>query len=93
MGDIILTGDRPTGRLHLGHYVGSLSQRVELQNSGKYDEIYIEIADSQATTDNFGNIQKIKDNVLEVALDYLSCGIDPKKTTIFLQSQVPELSD
>ena len=93
MGDIILTGDRPTGRLHLGHYVGSLSQRVELQNSGKYDEIYIEIADSQATTDNFGYIQKIKDNVLEVALDYLSCGIDPKKTTIFLQSQVPELSD
>jgi len=93
MKDIILTGDRPTGRLHLGHLVGSLSQRVELQNSGKYDEIYIEIADAQATTDNSGNIQKIKDNVLEVALDYLSCGIDPKKSTIFLQSQVPELSD
>ena len=93
MSDIVLTGDRPTGRLHLGHLVGSLSQRVELQNSNKYDEIYIEIADSQATTDNFGNIQKIKDNVLEVALDYLSCGIDPKKTTIFLQSEVPELSD
>lgn len=93
MGDIILTGDRPTGRLHLGHLVGSLSQRVQLQNSGKYDDIYIEIADAQATTDNSGNIQKIKDNVLEVALDYLSCGIDPKKSTIFLQSQVPELSD
>ena len=93
MRDIILTGDRPTGRLHLGHLVGSLSQRVQLQNSGKYDEIYIEIADAQATTDNSGNIQKIKDNVLEVALDYLSCGIDPRKSTIFLQSQVPELSD
>lgn len=91
--DVILTGDRPTGRLHLGHLVGSLSQRVEMQNSGKYDEIYIEIADSQATTDNFGNIQKVKDNVLEVALDYLSCGIDPNKSTIFLQSEVPELSD
>lgn len=93
MGDVILTGDRPTGRLHLGHLVGSLSQRVQLQNSGKYNEIYIEIADAQATTDNAGNIQKIKDNVLEVALDYLSCGIDPRKTTIFLQSMVPELSD
>lgn len=93
MKDIILTGDRPTGRLHLGHLVGSLSQRVEMQNSGKYDDIYIEIADAQATTDNFGNIQKVKDNVLEVALDYLSCGIDPEKTTIFLQSEVPELSD
>lgn len=93
MGDVILTGDRPTGRLHLGHLVGSLSQRVQLQNSGKYEDIYIEIADAQATTDNSGNIQKIKDNVLEVALDYLSCGIDPKKSTIFLQSQVPELSD
>ncbi len=93
MADVILTGDRPTGRLHLGHLVGSLSQRVEMQNSGKYDEIYIEIADAQATTDNSGNIQKVKDNVLEVALDYLSCGIDPKKTTIFLQSEVPELSD
>ena len=93
MKNIILTGDRPTGRLHLGHLVGSLRQRVELQNSGNYDEIYIEIADAQATTDNAGNIQKVKDNVLEVALDYLSCGIDPKKTTIFLQSQIPELSD
>lgn len=93
MKDVILTGDRPTGRLHLGHLVGSLSQRVEMQNSGKYDTIFIEIADAQATTDNFGNIQKVKDNVIEVALDYLSCGIDPDKTTIFLQSEVPELSD
>ena len=93
MSDIILTGDRPTGRLHLGHLVGSLSQRVELQNSGQYEQIFIEIADAQATTDNAGNIQKVKDNVLEVALDYLSCGIDPSKSTIFLQSEVPELSD
>jgi tryptophanyl-tRNA synthetase len=93
MGNIILTGDRQTGRLHLGHLVGSLSQRVQLQNSGLFDEMYIEIADSQATTDNSGNIQKVKDNVIEVALDYLSCGIDPKKCTIFLQSEVPELSD
>ena len=90
---IILTGDRPTGRLHLGHLVGSLSQRVQLQNSGSFDEIYIEIADAQATTDNSGNIQKVKDNVIEVALDYLSCGLDPSKCTIFLQSEVPELSD
>lgn len=93
MADIILTGDRPTGRLHLGHLVGSLSQRVALQNSGKYEQIYIEIADAQATTDNSGNIQKVKDNVIEVALDYLSCGLDPNKSTIFLQSEVPELSD
>ncbi len=93
MGNIILTGDRPTGRLHLGHLVGSLAQRVEMQNSGDYDEMYIEIADAQATTDNSGNIQKVKDNVIEVALDYLSCGLDPNKCTIFLQSEVPELSD
>lgn len=93
MKNVILTGDRPTGRLHLGHLVGSLLQRVELQNSGNYDEMYIEIADAQATTDNYGNIQKVKDNVIEVALDYLSCGIDPNKCTIFLQSEVPELSD
>lgn len=93
MSNIILTGDRPTGRLHLGHLVGSLSQRVQLQNSGSYDEMYIEIADAQATTDNSGNIQKVKDNVIEVALDYLSCGLDPNKCTIFLQSEVPELSD
>ena len=93
MKDIVLTGDRPTGKLHLGHLVGSIAQRVELQNSGKYDEIYIEIADAQAITDNFGNIQKVRDNIIEVALDYLSCGIDPKKCTIFIQSEVPELSD
>lgn len=93
MENVVLTGDRPTGKLHLGHLVGSISQRVQLQNSGKYDKIYIEIADSQATTDNSGNIQKVKDNVIEVALDYLSCGIDPKKSIIFLQSEVPELSD
>ena len=93
MGNIILTGDRPTGRLHVGHLVGSLRQRVELQNEGNYDQMYIEIADSQATTDNSGNLQKVKDNVIEVALDYLSCGIDPKKCTVFLQSEVPELSD
>lgn len=93
MGKIILTGDRPTGRLHLGHLVGSLRERVKLQNSGEYDQIFIEIADAQATTDNFGNIQKVKDNIIEVALDYLACGIDPEKTTIFLQSEVPELSD
>ena len=93
MENIILTGDRPTGRLHLGHLVGSLSQRVQLQNSGKFDQIFIEIADAQATTDNSGNIQKVKDNVIEVALDYLSCGIDQSKSTIFLQSEVPELSD
>ena len=93
MKNIILTGDRPTGRLHLGHLVGSLLQRVEYQNNGDFEEMYIEIADAQATTDNAGNIQKVKENVIEVALDYLSCGIDPKKCTIFLQSEVPELSD
>ena len=83
MGNIILTGDRPTGRLHLGHLVGSLSQRVQLQNSGMYDEMYIEIADSQATTDNSGNIQKVKDNVIEVGLEYFACGIDPKNVQFF----------
>lgn len=93
MKNIILTGDRPTGRLHLGHYVGSLMNRVMQQDSGKYDEIYIEIADSQAITDNFDNIEKIRKNVIEVALDYLACGIDPKKSTIFIQSQVPELCE
>ncbi len=93
MKKIILTGDRPTGRLHLGHFVGSLSQRVMLQNSDKYDEIYIEIADAQALTDNADNIEKIRENVIEVALDYLACGIDPKKSTIFIQSQVPELCE
>ena len=93
MKDVILTGDRATGRLHLGHFVGSLTQRVELQNSGKYDDIFIMIADSQATTDNADNIEKIRQNIIEVALDYLACGIDPKKSTIFIQSQVPELCE
>lgn len=93
MKNIILTGDRPTGRLHLGHYVGSLKQRVELQNSGKYDDIYIEIADAQALTDNAHDIDKIRQNVIEVALDYLSVGIDPKKSTIFIQSYVSELCE
>ena len=93
MKNIVLTGDRPTGKLHLGHYVGSLSQRVKLQETGKYDEIYIEIADSQATTDNYDNIEKIRQNVIEVALDYLACGIDPKKSTIYIQSQIPELCE
>lgn len=93
MKNVILTGDRPTGKLHLGHFVGSLTQRVMLQNSGKFEEIYIEIADAQATTDNADNIEKIRQNIIEVALDYLACGIDPKKSTIFLQSQVPELCE
>ncbi len=93
MKNIILTGDRPTGRLHLGHLVGSLRERVKIQESGNYDEMYIEIADAQATTDNYGNIEKVKNNILEVALDYLSVGLDPKKVTIFIQSEVPELSD
>lgn len=93
MKDTILTGDRPTGKLHLGHYVGSLTNRVMLQESGKYDDIFIMIADSQATTDNANNIEKIRQNVIEVALDYLACGINPKKSTIFLQSQIPELCE
>lgn len=88
---IMLTGDRPTGRLHIGHYVGSLRRRVELQNQGDFDEMYVMIADTQALTDNAGNPQKVRDNVIEVALDYLSAGLDPAKTTIFVQSQVPEL--
>ncbi len=93
MKNIILTGDRPTGKLHLGHYVGSLKRRVELQNSGKYDKIYIEIADSQAITDNAHNLDKVRENVIEVALDYLACGIDPNKSIIFVQSQIPELCE
>lgn len=88
---IMLTGDRPTGRLHIGHYVGSLRRRVELQNQGNFDEMYVMIADTQALTDNAGNPQKVKDNVIEVALDYLSAGLNPEKTTIFVQSQIPEL--
>ena len=84
MKNIILTGDRPTGRLHLGHYVGSLRRRVELQNSGEFDEIFIMIADSQALTDNADNPEKVRRNILEVALDYLSVGLDPEKTTMFI---------
>lgn len=90
---IILTGDRPTGRLHIGHYVGSLKRRVELQNSGLYDKIFIMIADAQALTDNVDNPEKVRQNVIEVALDYLSCGIDPTKSTIFIQSQIAELCE
>ena len=93
MGKIILTGDRPTGKLHLGHYVGSLRRRVELQNSGEYEKIFIMIADAQALTDNADNPEKIRQNIIEVALDYLSAGLDPEKVTIFIQSQVPELCE
>ena len=90
---IILTGDRPTGKLHLGHFVGSLSRRVELQNSGLYDKIFIMIADAQALTDNADNPDKVRENIIEVALDYLSCGLDPEKSTLFIQSQIPELCE
>ena len=93
MGKIILTGDRPTGRLHVGHYVGSLKRRVELQNSGQYDKTFIMIADAQALTDNFDNPEKIRQNIIEVALDYLSAGLDPSKSTIFVQSQISELTE
>lgn len=90
---VILTGDRPTGKLHIGHYVGSLRRRVELQNSGLYDKIFIFEADGQALTDNIDNPEKVRQNVIEVALDYLACGIDPTKSTIFIQSQIPELCE
>ena len=93
MGKVILTGDRPTGKLHLGHYVGSLKRRVELQNSGEFEKIFIMIADAQALTDNADNPEKIRQNIIEVALDYLSAGLDPEKVTIFIQSQVPELCE
>lgn len=93
MAKIILTGDRPTGQLHIGHYVGSLKNRVLLQNSGEFDEIYIMIADAQALTDNFDNPDKVRQNILQVALDYLACGLDPNKVTIFIQSQVSELTE
>ena len=93
MKKVILTGDRPTGRLHVGHYVGSLSERVKLQNSGNYDEIYIMIADAQALTDNAEHPEKVRQNIIQVALDYLACGIDPDKSTIFIQSMVPELTE
>ena len=90
---IILTGDRPTGRLHVGHYAGSLKERVELQNSGQFDKVFIMIADAQALTDNAEHPEKVRENVLEVALDYLACGIDPEKSTIFIQSAVPQLTE
>lgn len=93
MKQIILTGDRPTGRLHVGHYVGSLSERVKLQNSGKYDEIYIMIADAQALTDNAEHPEKVRQNIIQVALDYLACGLDPEKSVIFIQSMVPQLTE
>ena len=93
MAKIILTGDRPTGRLHIGHYVGSLRRRVELQNSGEYDKIFIMIADAQALTDNADNPEKVRQNIIEVALDYLSAGLDPEKSTLFIQSQVSELTE
>lgn len=93
MGKIILTGDRPTGKLHIGHYVGSLRRRVELQNSGEFDEIFIMIADAQALTDNADNPEKVRQNIIEVALDYLACGLDPSKSTLFIQSQIPQLTE
>lgn len=93
MKQIILTGDRPTGHLHVGHYVGSLKERVRLQNSGKYDEIYIMIADAQALTDNAEHPEKVRQNIMQVALDYLACGIDPEKSCIFIQSMIPELTE
>ena len=93
MKNIILTGDRPTGRLHIGHYVGSLKNRVEIQNEGNYDKMYVMIADAQALGDNHDNIQKIRDNIIEVAIDYISCGLDPNKVTIFIQSEISELTE
>ena len=93
MKKIILTGDRPTGKLHMGHYVGSLKRRVELQNSGEFGDIYIMIADAQALTDNFDNPEKVRQNIIEVALDYLSVGLDPAKSTLFIQSMVPQLTE
>ncbi|MCI8835391.1 MAG: tryptophan--tRNA ligase [Ruminococcus sp.] len=90
---VMLTGDRPTGKLHVGHYVGSLRRRVELQNSGEFDDIFIMIADAQALTDNADNPEKVRQNIIEVALDYLACGLDPEKSTLFIQSQVPELCE
>lgn len=93
MGKIMLTGDRPTGRLHVGHYVGSLRRRVELQNTGDFDDIFIMIADAQALTDNSENPEKVRQNIIEVALDYLACGLDPEKSTLFIQSQIPQLCE
>ena len=93
MGKIMLTGDRPTGRLHVGHYVGSLKRRVELQNTGDFDEMFVMIADAQALTDNADNPEKVRQNIIEVALDYLACGLDPQKCTLFIQSQIPQLCE
>ena len=93
MSKIILTGDRPTGKLHVGHYVGSLKRRVELQNSGEYDKIFIMIADAQALTDNADNPEKVRQNIIEVALDYLSVGLNPAKSDIFIQSQISQLTE
>ena len=93
MKKVILTGDRPTGSLHVGHYAGSLKERVKLQNSGEYDDIYLMIADAQALTDNAEHPEKVRQNILQVALDYLACGIDPNKSTIFVQSMIPELTE
>ena len=92
MKKVMLTGDRPTGRLHVGHYVGSLRRRVELQNTGDFDDIFIMIADAQALTDNADNPEKVRQNIIEVALDYMACGLNPEKSTLFIQSQVPELT-
>ena len=93
MGKIMLTGDRPTGRLHVGHYVGSLKRRVELQNTGDFDEMFVMIADAQALTDNADNPEKVRQNIIEEALDYLACGLDPEKCTLFIQSQIPQLCE
>ena len=93
MDKIILTGDRPTGKLHVGHYIGSLKRRVELQNSGEFKKIFIMVADAQALTDNMENPDKVRQNIIEVVLDYLACGLDPEKSTIFIQSMVPELTE
>ena len=93
MGKVILTGDRPTGKLHLGHYVGSLRRRVQLQNAGDYDKMFVFMADVQALTDNADNPEKIRQNIIEVALDYLAAGLDPERCTLFIQSQIPELAE
>jgi len=93
MRKVMLTGDRPTGKLHVGHYVGSLRRRVELQNTGDFDDIFIMIADAQALTDNADNPEKVRQNIIEVALDYLACGLDPEKSTLFIQSQIPQLCE
>lgn len=93
MEKIILTGDRPTGRLHIGHYVGSLRERVNLQNTGDFDKIFVMIADAQALTDNAEHPEKVRNNIIEVALDYLACGIAPEKATVFIQSMIPELTE